>query len=103
VKKLKLLTEDFKARRLDRVEVHSLLGYLLALAPWWRAPHLPRYSWGRYSYPKVYIGPLIPPIRGSTEHLGMSELWFGKGLKEIVAMRLQLLRGKKKLKVTETR
>jgi len=35
--------------------------------------------------------------------LGMSELWFGKGLKEIVAMRLQLLRGKKKLKVTETK
>jgi len=101
VKKLKLLTEDFKVRRLDKVEVHSLLGYLPSTGTLVEGSSPPEIFVGRYGYPKVYIGPLIPPVRGSTEHLGMSELWFGKGLKEIVVMRLQLLRGKKRLKVTE--
>ncbi len=100
VKKLKLLTEDFKVRRLDRVEVHSLLGYIPSAGTFVEGSSPPEIFVGRYGYPKVYVGPLIPPVRGNTEHLGMSELWFGKGLKEIVAMRLQLLRGKRGLKVT---
>ena len=100
VKKLKLLTEDFKVRRLDRVEVHSLLGYIPSAGTFVEGSSPPEIFVGRYGYPKVYVGPLIPPVRGNTEHLGMSELWFGRDLKEIVAMRLQLLRGKKRLKVT---
>ncbi len=101
MKKLKLLTEDFKVRRLDRVEVNSLLGYLPSAGTRVEGSSPPEIFVGRYGYPKVYVGPLIPPVRGRTEHLGMSELWFGKDLKEIVSMRLQLLRGKRKLKVTD--
>ncbi|MCD6158492.1 MAG: hypothetical protein J7J75_02475 [Euryarchaeota archaeon] len=49
---------------------------------------------GRIGYPRVYIGPLVPPEVGSTESLGLTELWFGKPLEEIISMRLSMVRGK---------
>jgi len=49
---------------------------------------------GRMGYPYVSIGPLIPPIHGDTEILDTPELWYGKGINEIVDFRSQLVRGK---------
>ena len=49
---------------------------------------------GRYGYPKVDIGPLLPPEFGDTSILDKPELWVGKSIDEIVDMRFRLVRGK---------
>jgi hypothetical protein len=49
---------------------------------------------GRMGYPKVYVGPLIPPVMGDTEIFDTPEMWQGKTIDEIVSYRLQLVRGK---------
>src|SRR5256712_11393411 len=48
---------------------------------------------GRSGYPKVFVGPLIPPVRGDTEVLDTPETWIGRTLDEIVGFRSQLVRG----------
>ena len=49
---------------------------------------------GRYGYPKVEVGPLIPPEFGDTSIMGTPELWMGKSIDEIVDFRFKLIRGK---------
>lgn len=49
---------------------------------------------GRIGYPKVYVGPLVPPFFGDTSLFDAPEQWFGKSLDEIVRFRLRLIRGK---------
>ena len=49
---------------------------------------------GRYGYPKVDIGPLLPPQFGDTREMGTPEMWVGKSIDEIVDMRFRLVRGK---------
>ena len=49
---------------------------------------------GRYGYPKVDIGPLLPPEFGDTSILDKPERWVGKSIDEIVDMRFRLIRGK---------
>jgi len=56
---------------------------------------------GRYGYPKVKIGPMIPPIHGDTTILDKTELWPGKSIEEIVNYRLSLVRGKLSMDVNE--
>ncbi len=48
---------------------------------------------GAYGYPKVLVGPMVPPIHGDTLLLDSPELWLGKNLEEIVNYRLSLVRG----------
>ena len=48
---------------------------------------------GRFGYPRVFIGPLIPPLHGDTEILDTPEAWVGRPLDEIVGFRSQLVRG----------
>lgn len=54
---------------------------------------------GRYGYPKVDIGPLVPPFHGDTSELDMPEKWIGKDIDEIVNTRTQLVRGKYPIRV----
>ena len=49
---------------------------------------------GRYGYPKVSIGPMIPPIMGDTSIIDTPELWLDKSIDEIVDFRSLLVRGK---------
>jgi DNA repair protein NreA len=49
---------------------------------------------GRYGYPKITIGPMIPPTMGDTTIIDTPELWLPKSLEEIVDFRSQLVRGK---------
>jgi|Deesub1362B_J571_1020462.scaffolds.fasta_scaffold00017_27 hypothetical protein len=49
---------------------------------------------GRIGYPKVYVGPLIPPFHGDTAFLDTPETWIGRGLEDIVNFRSTLVRGK---------
>ena len=48
---------------------------------------------GRYGYPKVRIGPMIPPRHGDTTILDRTELWTGKSIEEIANYRLSLVLG----------
>lgn len=54
---------------------------------------------GSYDYPKVFVGPMVPPMHGDTSLLDMPEMWLGKSLEEIVNFRLNLIRGIKKMPV----
>jgi len=100
MKKLKLLSEDYRTVKLRREEIQSLIPFIpsskevVGSSP-------PEIFVGRHGYPKVFIGPLIPPFLGRTENLCLTETWFGKELEEIIRMRMQLIRGKKLLKVSQ--
>ena len=56
---------------------------------------------GSYNYPKVGVGPMVPPIHGDTSLLDIPEKWVGKTLEEIVNFRLSLVRGVQKVSVLE--
>jgi hypothetical protein len=56
---------------------------------------------GRYGYPKVKVGPMIPPLHGDTKILDTPEMWLGKSLEEIVNYRLALIRGISKVDVRD--
>ncbi|MEW6221742.1 MAG: Nre family DNA repair protein [Candidatus Hadarchaeota archaeon] len=58
---------------------------------------------GRIGYPKVYIGPMVPPFKGDTTILDTPELWVGKDIKEIVDYRFSLIRGMAKASVHDAR
>jgi hypothetical protein len=49
---------------------------------------------GRVGYPKVSIGPMIPPIIGDTSLIDTPELWLNRSLDDIVDFRSMLIRGK---------
>ncbi len=57
---------------------------------------------GRYGYPKVFVGPLIPPIHGDTSLLDTPELWVGKTIDDIVGFRSSLIRTKVPIKIEDT-
>jgi len=57
---------------------------------------------GSYSYPKVFVGPMVPPVHGDTELLDNPEKWSGRSLEEIVNFRLNLVRGIQKVSVDQT-
>jgi DNA repair protein NreA len=48
---------------------------------------------GRYGYPKVKVGPMVPPLHGDTTILDKPEMWLGKSIEDIVNYRLSLVRG----------
>ena len=52
---------------------------------------------GRYGYPKVDIGPLVPPMMGDTSIMDTPELWVGKSIEEFVDFRFSLIRGKHRI------
>ncbi|KUO39560.1 MAG: hypothetical protein AVW06_03610 [Hadesarchaea archaeon DG-33-1] len=58
---------------------------------------------GRIGYPKVYVGPMVPPYRGDTEILDTPEFWLGKGIQEIIDYRFALIRGKARANVHDAR
>jgi hypothetical protein len=48
---------------------------------------------GRFGYPKVFIGPMVPAAFGDTEYLDTPEMWKGKSIEEIIDYRYSLVRG----------
>lgn len=58
---------------------------------------------GRVGYPKVYVGPLIPPEIGDTRVLDTPELWMGKSIQAIIDYRFRLIRGKSLVEVNDAR
>ena len=49
---------------------------------------------GRVGYPKVSIGPLVPPRMGNTSLYDSPEQWLDRSIDEIVDFRSSLIRGK---------
>ncbi|MDG7016043.1 MAG: hypothetical protein JRM82_01560 [Nitrososphaerota archaeon] len=58
---------------------------------------------GRLGYPRVSIGPMVPPRYGNTSVLDTPEEWLGRPVEEIVDYRYTLVRGNSKAKVTDAR
>ena len=56
---------------------------------------------GRFGYPKVFVGPMVPPVSGNTEIMDTPEWWMGKGFDEIVDFRYSLLRAYSKANVSD--
>ncbi len=52
---------------------------------------------GRHGYPKVDIGPLLPPIMGDTSLMDTPERWVGRSIDEIVDFRYSLVRGRHRI------
>ena len=57
---------------------------------------------GRYGYPKVKVGPMVPPLHGDTTILDKPEMWLGKSIEEIVNYRLSLVRGVSNIDIHST-
>jgi len=49
---------------------------------------------GRVGYPKVSIGPLVPPVIGDTSFIDTPEMWDNITIDDFVNFRSQLVRGK---------
>ncbi len=58
---------------------------------------------GRYGYPKVDIGPLIPPEFGDTTIMARPEMWSDKSIDDIVDFRFRLVRGKYRIDARDFR
>jgi hypothetical protein len=58
---------------------------------------------GSWNYPKVYAGPMIAPLHGDTAIMDTPESWIGgrKTQEEIIVYRLNLVRGKRQMKVDD--
>lgn len=54
---------------------------------------------GRFGYPNVSVGPMMPPYHGDTTMLDTPELWLGKTIQEIVDLRYSLIRGKTRVNI----
>ncbi|MCV0400837.1 MAG: Nre family DNA repair protein [Nitrosopumilus sp.] len=57
---------------------------------------------GTSNYPKVFVGPMVPPTHGDTSLLDSPEKWKGKSLEDIVNFRLNLVRGIQKISIDQT-
>ncbi|AMQ19446.1 Nre family DNA repair protein [Thermococcus peptonophilus] len=55
---------------------------------------------GEYGYPKVRIGPLVPPVEGNTSHLDSPLKWENKTIKDILYYRSLLVMGETKTDVS---
>ena len=54
---------------------------------------------GRMGYPKVYAGPMLPPIEGDTSYMDTPELWHDISIDKLVEFRMKLVRGKYRIDV----
>jgi len=58
---------------------------------------------GRLGYPKVSIGPMVPPVFGDTSIMDSPEEWLGRPVEEIVDYRYSLVRGNARAAVEDAR
>ncbi|MGD0057458.1 MAG: Nre family DNA repair protein [Methanomassiliicoccales archaeon] len=56
---------------------------------------------GRFGYPNVDVGPLVPPTLGDTSIMDTPEMWMGKTIDDIADFRFSLVRGKHRINVSD--
>ncbi|MEM2192027.1 MAG: Nre family DNA repair protein [Candidatus Hadarchaeales archaeon] len=76
-----------RAQSLAKVKPLITSAYIFGSSP-------PAVFVGRIGYPRVSVGPMVPPFRGDTEILDTPEAWGDKTVQEIVDFRYSLIRGK---------
>jgi hypothetical protein len=55
---------------------------------------------GRFGYPAVNVGPVMPPVRmEDASELGDPAKWFGQSVEEVISKRFSLVRGQSKIKI----
>ena len=54
---------------------------------------------GRFGYPNVYVGPMVPPVLGNTEIMDTPEAWIDKPVDTIVNYRYSLVRGNTRMPI----
>ncbi len=57
---------------------------------------------GSYGYPKVAVGPLVPPVHGDTRIFDAPEHWKTTSLEQIIKYRMNLIRGVQNVPVRDT-
>jgi len=57
---------------------------------------------GRYGYPKVLAGPMVPPTLGDTSVMARPESWYRMSIKDFVDMMSSLVRGVYPVRVDKT-
>ncbi len=58
---------------------------------------------GRYGYPSVSVGPMVPPFSGATEVMDIPEEWMGLSIDSILNYRYSLVRGSTKMPIDAVR
>ena len=66
-----------------------------------RGRRRPASSSGGYGYPKVSIGPMVPPVFGDTTIMDTPEQWLGRPIETIVDYRYSLVRGNMRARVED--
>lgn len=56
---------------------------------------------GRMGYPKISIGPMVPPIHGDTAYMDTPELWWEIDIDKLIDFRTSLVRGKFRVDVMD--
>jgi hypothetical protein len=56
---------------------------------------------GRWGYPKVFVGPMLPPKLGDTSFMDTPEEWIDCSIDQFIDFRSQLIRGKYRIKVKD--
>ncbi|MBI2583238.1 MAG: hypothetical protein HYW25_01100 [Candidatus Aenigmarchaeota archaeon] len=58
---------------------------------------------GRFGYPKVFLGPLLPPIHGDTAAMDTPEAWLqnASSVADVISFRMQLVRGMHVAEITD--
>lgn len=54
---------------------------------------------GQWGYPRVLVGPLLPPTDTDTGLMDAEERWLGLSLQEILRLRMSMVRGKRRSRV----
>ncbi|MGD1834892.1 MAG: hypothetical protein ACPKQO_04140 [Nitrososphaeraceae archaeon] len=57
---------------------------------------------GSFGYPKVNVGPLLPPLHGDTMIYDTPEMWENKDIEDILDYRLSMIHGITKLNINNT-
>ena len=83
-----------KAQSMARVESSAYTNVIDGASP-------PGVFVGRYGYPKVSIGPMVPPQHGDTTILDTPERWLGRPIETIVDYRYSLVRGNMRARVED--
>lgn len=58
---------------------------------------------GRYGYPRLSLGPLLPPEQGDTAFFDEPERWHGLGFEDVVNLRMSMVRGRKEVSVYDAK
>ncbi len=85
------------------VRYHSLLKTMPLVDLHMAGSSPPSLFVGRFGYPKLNVGPLVPPFHGDTALLDHPEVWLDYNIDDFVGFRSQLVRGLHRVNTSDAR